>query len=153
MITNKETVRNLCKTILSHLEKNQAIAYAAAQRHALNDSFYQLMAPHVLTEEDLNRKVLEKLGKYEEALVESGDGKPVLADDPQYKTAKGLIRQSFGENELNGLYYQKNLRLIAQMISRFLMESQQIEEVYESDDHLETMIVETVKRFNPRHLQ
>jgi hypothetical protein len=60
-----------------------------------------------------------------------------------------MIREGFGDDELNGFYFLKPLKFVAGSIVSYLMRSSSIDEVYETDEDLEKMIVEIVKTFNP----
>ena len=59
---------------------------------------------------------------------------------------------TFGDDELNGLYFQKPMKQVATSIAGYMMRSSHIDDVFESDDALERQIVETIKRFDPANL-
>jgi hypothetical protein len=81
-----------------------------------------------------------------------GASKETLSDSAstetdQFRAAKAVVRSGFGDDELNGLYFQKPLKVVAGMITQYFMRSSNIDEVYESDDDIEKKIVEMVQRF------
>jgi len=146
-MTNEDTVRALCKNILSRLENSQAICFVKEGWKVAPGEVFNLVGPKVLTEEDLKNKTLEQLGFAKEQIEEVS-----VTEGEQFKAAKRMVRRSFGEDELNGLYYQMPMKTIADQICQYLMSSQQIDDVFESDDTLSKMIVDVMRKFNPRNL-
>ncbi len=146
MQTNHETVRLLCKSIITRLENLKAIAFAPQSRSRIQDEVFTLLKPSIMTEEDFKEKALEKVHGRADALQESG-----LSENEHFKTAKSMVRGDFGQDELNGLYFQKSLRELAQALSSYFMSSSHIEEVYETDADLELKVVDLFKRFDPKN--
>jgi hypothetical protein len=62
MATQKETVRLLCKSILTRLENNKAISFPPRLRQVVQDEVFGLVKPFILTEEDLRERTLAKMG-------------------------------------------------------------------------------------------
>jgi len=147
MATQRETVRLLIKSIITRLENGKSITFPPRLRQIVTDEVFGLVGPYILTEEDLRERALAKMGAKSEALQATN-----LAESDQYKAAKALVRSSFGDDELNGFYFQKPLKNIAQQIREYLMRSSHIDEVYETDEDLEQQIVESVKSFDPSNL-
>lgn len=141
--TNRESVRSLARLILSRLENLKAIAYAPQARESLRDKLLAIMGQSILTEQDLHEKTLETIGAKADDLNESQH-----TESAQYRTAKSIVRKSFGDDQLNGFYFQKPMRNIAKDICRFLMETSEIEDVFETDDQLEQLIVGVIKQFD-----
>ncbi len=146
MQTTKETVRLLCKSIVTRLENQKSISFPPRLRQIVGDEVSGLVGPYILTEEDLRDRTLAKVGSKAETLQTSG-----FTESDQYKAAKAVVRQSFGDDELNGFYFQKSIKFVAQTIAQYLMRSSHIDEVYETDEDLEKQIVETIKTFNPEN--
>ncbi len=144
MATEKETVRTLCKSIITRLENQKSIAFPPRLRQIIQDELFGLVGPYIFTEEDVREKTLAKIGAKAEALQSTG-----LAESDQYRAAKAIVKASFGDDELNGFYFQKPLIHVAQTISSYFMRSSHIDEVYETDEDMEQKIVEIVKRFDP----
>ncbi|MBC7387240.1 MAG: DUF507 family protein [Cryobacterium sp.] len=145
-MTRKENVKVLCKSIVTRLENNKSIAFPPRLRSVVGDEVYGLISPYIMTDEDLREKALVKMGQSMEKLAETN-----FTESEAFKTVKKMIREGFGDDELNGFYFLKPLKSISGMIVSYLMRSHSIDEVYETDEDLEKMIVEIVKTFNPEH--
>ena len=144
MATQKETVRLLCKSIVSRLENRKSISFPPRLRQIVQDEVFGLIGPYILTDEDLKERALAKIGARADLLQDSA-----FTETEQFKTAKDIIRATFGDDVLNGFYFQKNLKTIAHSIAEYFMRSSHIDDVYETDDDLEKQIVEVVQKFNP----
>jgi hypothetical protein len=142
--TRKENVKVLCKSIVTRLENNKSIAFPPRLRQVVQDEVYGLISPYIMTEEDLREKALVKMGANAEKLSETN-----FTETEAFKTVKKMIREGFGDDELNGFYFLKPLKSVSGMIVSYLMRSASIDEVYETDEDLEKMIVDIVKVFNP----
>ena len=147
MATQKETLRLLCKSIITRLENHKAISFPPRLRQVVQDEVYGLIVPFVLTDEDLRERTLAKVGAKAEMLQDTA-----FTDSDQYRAAKAVVRNSFGTDELNGFYFQKPPKLVASTIVQYLMRSSHIDDVYETDEDLEHQIVEVVQKFNPTEL-
>lgn len=146
--TTRQMLQNLCKSIVTRLQNRKAISCPAQERQEIEQELFSLLGEAILTDEDLHARTLKKIGTNADALSDTG-----LTESTQYRTARSLVRKSFGDDELNGFYFQKSLKVIAQQMAGYLMDSPRVEEVYETDEDLEQMIVDIVKRFNPNHAQ
>jgi hypothetical protein len=100
-----------------------------------------------MTDEDLRDKALAKIGARTEALQATN-----FTETEQFRTAKTMVKETFGDDVLNGFYFQKPLKLVASTIVEYLMRSSHIDDVYETDEDLEKQIVEVVQKFNPAEL-
>ena len=143
MATQREMVRLLCKSILNRLENQKAIQFAPRLRQIVQDEMFALVGPYILTDQDLRERALAKVGARAEALADTS-----ATETDQYRAAKSLIREQVGDDELNGFYFQKPVKVLALSIVQYLMRSSHIDDVYESDDELEKRIVETVRHFD-----
>ncbi len=142
MATQRETVRLLCKSIITRLENDKAISFPPRLRQIVQDEVFGLIGPSIMTDQDLREKALAKMGVKAELLQDSQ-----FSESDQYKAAKAVIRSSFGDDELNGFYFIKPLKSVARVIVEYLMRSSHIDDVFESDEDLERQIVETTQRF------
>lgn len=145
--TQRETVRLLCKSIVTRLENRKSISFPPRLRQIVSDEIFTLVGPYILTDEDLREKTLAKIGARAEMLENSQ-----FTDSDQYKAAKAVVRSSFGDDELNGFYFQKPLKNVANSMVQYFMRSSHIDDVYETDEDLEQEIVNLVKHFNPAEL-
>ncbi len=147
MSTQRETVRLLCKSIITRLENQKSISFPARLRQVVQDEVFGLIGPLVLTDEDLRDRTLAKVGAKADMLQDSA-----FTESDQFRAAKAVVRNTFGHDVLNGFYFQKPPKLVAQSIVEYLMRSSHIDDVYETDEDLEHQIVEVVKKFNPAEL-
>lgn len=145
--TKRDTVRLLCKSIINRLENRKSIAFPARLRQVIQDEVCTLIGPYILTDEDLRDRTLAKIGARAEVLKDSQ-----FTDSDQFKAARAVIRNSFGDDELNGFYFQKPVKTVAGTITEYFMRSSHIDDVYETDEDLERQIVEVVQKFNPADL-
>jgi len=146
-MTNSETVMALIKSILSRLENDKDIEFNPRERQVVWEEMYKQIGSCVLTESDVKNKILEKLKLKEEALNDSE-----LTESDQYKTAKKMVRQELGENEIRGLYYQVSLRDFSKKVTSFLFKCEKIDEVFASDEAIEKKTLEILQKFNPESL-
>ena len=145
--SRKENVRNLCKSIVTKLENQKSISFPPRLRQIVHDEVYGLVGPYIMTDEDIREKALVKMGANQEKLDETA-----FTESEAFKAAKAVVRNGFGDDELNGFYFLKPVKQVANMIASFMMRSSSIDEVYETDEDLEKMIVEFVKTFNPANV-
>jgi hypothetical protein len=140
--TRRETVRLLCKSIITRLENQKSIDFPPRLRQVVQDDVYNLVGPYILTDEDLRDRALKKMGVKADVLSDSS-----ATESDQYRAAKAVVRSTFGDDELNGLYFQKPVKSIAGEMTAYFMRSAQIDEVYESDADMERKIVEIIQHF------
>jgi hypothetical protein len=145
--TRRETVRLLCKSIVTRLENQHAIAFPPRLRQIVAEDVSNLVGPYIMTDEDIRSRALDKMGGSREVLSDT-----TSTESDQFKAAKAVVRATFGDDELNGLYFQKPLKNVAEMIAQYFMRSSNIDEVYESDAEIEKKIVEMVQRFKESDL-
>ena len=147
MATQKETLRLLCKSIISRMENQKSISFPARLRQIVQDEVFGLISPYVFTDEDLREKVLAKMGAKADMLQET-----TFTESEQYRAAKAVIRNNFGSDEMSGFYFQCPPKEVANSIVQYLMRSSHIDDVYETDEDLEHMIIDVVKKFNVANL-
>ena len=145
--TTRDTVRQLFQVILSRLSTKGAIQVEAEKRDDAVDALVQEVGSFILTEEDLRDKALESIGKLDQGIDEFD-----AAQGEQYRAARAVIRKQFGDDVLNGLYFQEPLKSIGESVITYLLNSDHIEEVYDSDDMLLKKIVDIVRKFRPENL-
>jgi hypothetical protein len=143
MGTQRETLRLLCKSIITRLENNKSISFPPRLRQIVQDEVYTLIGPLVLTDEDIRDRALAKVGAKATALQDTS-----FTEGDQFRAAKAVVRGNLGNDELNGFYFQKPPKLVANEIVQYLMRSSHIDDVYETDEDLEQKIVEIVKKFS-----
>jgi hypothetical protein len=146
-MTNRDTVKLLCKSIVTRLENRKSIAFPSRLRQVVQEEVAHLVGPYILTEQDLRDRSLAKIGQKAETLQDSA-----FTDSDQYRAAKAVVRGTFGDDELNGFFFQRPVKEIAKTISSYFMRSSHIDDVYETDDDLEQEIVEIVKKFDEKEM-
>ena len=144
MKTTRETLKILCKSILNRLENQKSISFPPRLRQIVQEEVFQLISPYVKTEEDLREKALERMGAKAELLQDSQ-----FTESDQFKTAKAMVKKTYGDDELNGFYFVKPLKGLAMSMTEYFMRSSHIDDVFETDEDLERKIIEVVKKFNP----
>lgn len=147
MATQKETVRLLCKSIITRLENDKAIQFPPRLRQIIQDEVFGLIGPYILTDEDIRERALTKMGASAAVLQDSA-----FTESDAYRAAKAVVKSTVGDDELNGFFFQKPLKNVAEVIAQYLMRSSHIDEVYETDEAIEKQVVETVKKFNPANV-
>jgi len=143
-MTRKENVLVLCKSIVTKLENSKSIAFPPRLRNVVAEEVFGLVSPYIMTDEDMKEKAIAKLGANADKVAEAN-----FTESEGFKAAKKMVRESFGDDELNGFYFIKPLKTVSGMIVSYLMRSASIDEVYETDEDLVKMIVDIVKSFNP----
>ncbi len=145
--TQRDTVKLLCKSIVNRLENAKAITFSPRLRQIIQDELYSLLGPGILTEQDLRERALSRMGARAEALADSQ-----FAESDQFKAAKAIVKSTFGDDELNGFFFQTSMRELATRVASYLMRSTHIDDVYETDDEIEKRVIDTIKGFNPENL-
>lgn len=145
--TKRETVGLLCKSILNRLENQKMIVFPPRLRQVIQDEIQGLIGPYILTDEDLNERTRAKLGAKVEELANTE-----FTESDQYKTAKSMVKATFGDDQLNGFYFQRPLKNLGDSIVQYLMRSSNIEDVFEPDEVLQKNIIEIVQKFDPNNL-
>ena len=113
----------------------------------VTDEVFDLVGPMVLTDEDIRNRALAKMGAKADEFQNSQ-----FTETDQFRTARSMVKETVGDNELNGFYFQKPLKTIAESMVSYFMRSSNIDDVFESDSDLEHQILDIVKRFNPAEL-
>jgi hypothetical protein len=140
--TNIETVKLLAQSVVRKLESQKMIAIIREQRSELSDALAQFLSPHILTQEDMEKNVMESIGEKNEMLDELR-----LSGGEAYRTLKQSWLSRYGENEVDGLYFQEPVKYTADRVIKFLLKSDYVDEVFADDLTLERAIVATIAGF------
>ena len=140
--TNVETIKLLAQSIVRRLESQKMIAIIREQRNELTDDLAAQLAPYILTQDDMEKSVLESIGEKNEELDELR-----LSGGEAYRTLKQSWLSRYGENEVDGLYFQEPVKYTAERIIGYLMKSKFVDEVFAEDLILERQIVSTIGSF------
>lgn len=140
--TNIETVKLLAQSVVRKLEAQKMIAIIREQRAELSDDLASFLAPHILTQEDMEKSVMDSIGEKNEMLDELR-----LSGGEAYRTLKQSWLSRYGENEVDGLYFQEPVKYTADRVIKFLLKSDFVDEVFADDLTLERAIVATIAGF------
>ena len=137
----------MCKSIVTRLENQKSISFPPRLRQIVQDEVFNLVGPYILTEEDLRDKTLARMHAKSEVLADTQ-----FTESDQYKAAKAIVKASFGDDVLNGFFFQRPLKSIANQIAQYMMRSSHIDEVYETDEDMERQVVEIIQKFDPANV-
>jgi hypothetical protein len=140
--TNLETIKLLAQSVIRKLEGQRMIAIVREQRSELSDDMAKFLSSHILTQEDMEKVVLESIGEKNEELDDLR-----LSGGEAYRTLKQSWLSKYGENEVDGLYFQEPVKYTAERIIKFLLKCDLVEEVFADDLVLERTIVATIAGF------
>lgn len=140
--TNYETIKLLSQSVVRRLESQKMIAILREQRAELCDEMAKFLSPHIMTQEDMEKHVMGSIGEKNEMLDELR-----LSGGEAYRTLKQSWLSRYGENEVDGLYFQEPVKYTADRLIQFLMKSPYIDEVFADDLSLERAIVSTIAGF------
>lgn len=140
--TNLESIKLLCQSVVRRLESQKMIAVDRIKRNELVDDMSAKMSAHILTQEDMEKSVLDSIGEKNEKLDELR-----LSGGEAYRTLRQSWLSRYGENEVDGLYFQQPIKYIADHMIAYLMKTDFVEEVFEEDAVLERVIVSTIGSF------
>ncbi len=140
--TNLETIKLLAQSVIRKLESQKMIAIIREQRNELSDDLAAFLAPHIFTQEDMEKNVMDQIGEKNEMLDELR-----LSGGEAYRTLKQSWLTKYGENEVDGLYFQEPVKYTADRVINYLMKSKFVDEVFADDQLLERTIVATIAGF------
>ena len=140
--TNFETIKLLAQSVVRRLESQKMIAIVREQRNELMDDLAKTLSSHILTQEDMEKSVLDSIGEKNEELDELR-----LSGGEAYRSVKQSWLSRYGENEVDGLYFQEPVKYTATRVIPYLMKSKFVDEVFADDLTLEKTIVQTIAGF------
>jgi hypothetical protein len=145
--TTRDTIKTMVKTVINRLATEEVIEFGSEQRHEIVSELLHPLEGAILTDEHLHEMTLEKLGK-----VEGDMNDEAFTESERYRTAKSMIRKDLGDDVLHGMYFQKSIKAVADIFVNYFMQSDRIEEVFESDEEVEQRIVKIVQNFDPKNI-
>jgi len=140
--TNIETITLLAQAVIRRLESQKMIAILREQRNELCEDLAKFLSPHILTQEDMEKNVMDQIGEKNEMLDELR-----LSGGEAYRTLKQSWLSKYGENEVDGLYFQEPVKYTAERVIKYLMKAKFIDEVFADDLTLERTIVAVIAGF------
>ncbi len=146
--TDFESVKLLCQSILRRLESQRMISINMERRNELLERFATEILPQVSTQEDMESEVLESIGSKNEALDELH-----LSGGEAYRTVRQSWLSKHGEYEVDGLYFQRPIKYVAEWVIQYLFKDEDIDEVFSEDAKLAKAIVSTIGGFRRAKLR
>lgn len=140
--TSLETIKLLAQSVIRRLESQKMVAIIREKRVELAEDLATALTPHILTQEDMEKTVMDSIGEKNEMLDDLR-----LSGGEAYRTLKQNWLSKYGENEVDGLYFQEPIKYTADRVIAFLMKSKYVDEVFGEDEALERTIVGTIAGF------
>lgn len=141
--TNHTSLKTLSKSILNRLENNKYIVFNPKERGDLQEDLFRTLSKFVVTEEDINNQVRSQVSANSEAISEQN-----ITETDAFKSQKRALKARMGDNELHGFYFQDTLRGICSKVCKFLFDSPYVEDVFESDEAIQKLVMETIQNFD-----
>jgi hypothetical protein len=145
MKTDFETLRSLAAYVINYLKDAGYIDFNPGIRLELVDALATEMAVGLSTDEDIKEQAIEE--------VEDKMGNSNLPEDitetEMFNHARKEIIKSFNGENIGGLYLVESVLQLADRITKFIMESNYIEDVYGMDDEIITFLVDKIRTFSP----
>jgi hypothetical protein len=140
--TSLETIKLLAQSVIRRLESQKMIAIIREQRNELAEDLAKFLSSYVLTQEDMENNVMGSIGEKNEMLDELR-----LSGGEAYRTLKQSWLSKYGENEVDGLYFQEPVKYTADRLIQYFLKSKFVDEVFADDATLEKTIVGTIAGF------
>ncbi len=147
MRTDFDTLQLLASYCLNHLQEARIIEYQIDQRTVLIDSLATELNVSFSTEEDIKEQAIEEVqDKFGTEIP--GD----ITETEMYNHAKKEIIKSFSGESISGLYLTESLHHVALRIKDYLLNKEEVEEVYATDSELVDFMVERLRKFSIKRL-
>lgn len=143
MTTNHTSLKNLAKSILNKLENRKFIVFDPKKRGELQQELYERLGCLIITEEDINNEVRGQVASVSDAINDEN-----ITETDAYQSQKRAIKSRLSENEVQGFYLKEMLRDVCADCVKFLFDSSYVEDVFESDEVLQKLIMETIQAFD-----
>lgn len=141
--TSTQSLKTLAKSILNRLENRKFIEFNPRERNSIQEALYSRLKKNILTEDDLNAMVREQVAKASESISEQN-----ITETEAYQSQKKALKAKFADNAIQGFYLKSALRTICKDTCKFLFECSEIDEVFESDEAIEKLVIETIQTFD-----
>ncbi len=142
--TTRQTLKLLATSIINKLENRKYIEIDSSSRNVLQDKLSVLLSRSVLTDEDLTDRIRKDISKVSDEIQDQN-----LTETAAFQSRKKLLKEEIGEHEIRGLYFQKTVRNVVIEIAKFLMSTEEVVEVYESDEIIHRIVIDTIQNFDP----
>lgn len=146
MRTNFDTLIALSTHTINHLRQGEIIEFAADQRADLIEALATELNVSFATDEDIRDQAVEE--------VEEKFGLDEVTEDitetEMFNHARKEIIKSFQGENLGGLYMVESLHNVAKRVKDFLLNSNLVEEVFNSDEEIIEFLVLNIRKFSTR---
>ncbi|OIQ19724.1 MAG: hypothetical protein BM556_04375 [Bacteriovorax sp. MedPE-SWde] len=146
MRTNFETLETLASYTINGLKENSVIEFETENREKLIESMATEYGVALATDEDIRDQAIEE--------VEDKMGVDNLPEDvtesEMFNHARKEIIKSFSGENIGGLYLVESLHEISNRMTKFLLNSELIDDVFGSDEDIHSFLVNTIRGFNPK---
>ena len=145
MKTDFETLKSLSSHILSHLQEAELTEFPIDKRADLIEDLATELSVSFSTDEDIKEQAIEEVqDKFGDDLAEN------ITETEMYNHARKEIIKSFSGEVLAGLYLTESLHDVALRVKDFLLENDNITEVYATDTDLIDFLVTAFKKFTAK---
>lgn len=145
MRTNFDTLRAMASFLLSHLQESQIAEFASDKRSDLIESLATELGVSFATDEDVKEQAIEEV---HEKFGDDLQGE--ITETEMFNHARKEIIKSFSGEHLAGLYLTESLHNVALRIKDYLLDCDDIDEVYATDHELIEFVVLQIKKFSPK---
>ena len=144
MKTDFETLKALASYTINHLKEDGLIDFNIAHRLDLIDAMATEYGVSFATDEDIRDQAIEEV---EEKMGPENMPEEITESEIFNHARKEIIKGFNGEN-ISGLYLVESLHQIGKRMTGFLLNSDLIEDVYGTDDDLNSFFVHRVRNFS-----
>ena len=144
MKTDFETLKTLASYTINHLKEDQLIEFEINKRLDLIDAMATEYGVSFATDEDIKDQALEE--------VEEKIGPDSITEDITeseiYNHARKEIIKSFNGENIGGLYLVESLHQVALRMNQFLLSSDLVEDVYNTDEEMVSYLIGRIRNFS-----
>lgn len=145
MATTHNSLKILSKSILSRLENRKYIIFNPSKRGDLQTELYQMLSRNIVTDEDIVNEVRTQVTTHSEQLNDHN-----ITETAAFQSRKRQVREQLGDNELHGFYFRGTLRDACIKVGKFLFDTSLVEDVFESDEAIHKLVMETIQNFDEK---
>ena len=143
MKTDFETLRALAVYAVDLLKENRMIEFDADKRRRVVEAMATELAVSFATDEDISNQAIEEV---EEKL---GNVPADVTESEMFNHARKEIVKSFSGENIGGLYLVESLHNTAKRATKFLMDCELVEEVFNDDEDISSFLIKKIRYFSP----
>ncbi len=145
--TNENSLKILAKTILSKLENRKYVVFNPAKRSEVVDALFKTLQRFMITDEDLTNRIREEIQTHSDVINDAH-----LTETEAFRSRKRALKEDLGENELQGFYFTGTVKEGCEQVRDFLFHDKFIEDVFESDENIDSLVLDTFKTFDEHRI-